>query len=180
LNQAPPAGSYFIRSEDAGQRVIHGYKSKKASAAGILFGIGLGGFVDGIVLHQILQWHNMLSNRIPPTTMEAMQINMRWDGLFHAAVWIVTLIAALILWSAARAQETVGTFREFFGKFLLGWGAFNLVEGIINHHILDLHYVRQSPDYAIYNYTFLAIGGVLFIVIGWWMGRTPNNGPPFR
>ncbi|MGZ5240675.1 MAG: DUF2243 domain-containing protein, partial [Caldimonas sp.] len=26
------------------------------AAAGILFGLGLGGFFDGIVLHQILQW----------------------------------------------------------------------------------------------------------------------------
>ena len=28
-------------------------------APGILLGIGPGGFVDGIVLHQILQWHHM-------------------------------------------------------------------------------------------------------------------------
>jgi uncharacterized membrane protein len=25
----------------------------------VWLGIGLGGFVDGIVLHQILQWHHM-------------------------------------------------------------------------------------------------------------------------
>jgi Predicted membrane protein (DUF2243) len=31
---------------------------------GILLGVGLGGFVDGIVLHQILQWHHMLTIRI--------------------------------------------------------------------------------------------------------------------
>ena len=39
------------------------------SAPGILLGIGLGGFVDGIVLHQILQWHHMLSSEgdYPPT-----------------------------------------------------------------------------------------------------------------
>lgn len=27
-------------------------------SAGILLGTGLGGFIDGILLHQILQWHN--------------------------------------------------------------------------------------------------------------------------
>jgi hypothetical protein len=27
--------------------------------------------------------HNMLSNWIPPTTLEAMHVNMVWDGLFH-------------------------------------------------------------------------------------------------
>ena len=30
------------------------------ASAGILFGLGLGGFFDGIVLHQ-LRWHHMLS-----------------------------------------------------------------------------------------------------------------------
>ncbi len=27
-----------------------------------ILGVGLGGFVDGIVLHQVLQWHHMLSS----------------------------------------------------------------------------------------------------------------------
>jgi uncharacterized membrane protein len=31
-------------------------------SAGIFFGLGLGGFFDGIVLHQILQWHHMLTS----------------------------------------------------------------------------------------------------------------------
>jgi uncharacterized membrane protein len=30
-------------------------------AGSVLLGLGLGGFFDGIVLHQILQWHHMLS-----------------------------------------------------------------------------------------------------------------------
>ncbi|ELB87945.1 hypothetical protein Rwratislav_37287 [Rhodococcus wratislaviensis IFP 2016] len=29
---------------------------------GIILGIGLGGFVDGILLHQLLQWHHMLTS----------------------------------------------------------------------------------------------------------------------
>jgi uncharacterized membrane protein len=29
---------------------------------GLFLGIGLGGPVDGIVLHQILQWHHLLTN----------------------------------------------------------------------------------------------------------------------
>jgi hypothetical protein len=31
-------------------------------SAGILLGLGLGGFFDGIVLHQILQWHHMATS----------------------------------------------------------------------------------------------------------------------
>jgi uncharacterized membrane protein len=28
---------------------------------GLLLGLGLGGFIDGIVMHQILQWHHLLT-----------------------------------------------------------------------------------------------------------------------
>jgi uncharacterized membrane protein len=31
-----------------------------------ILGVGLGGFVDGIVLHQVLQWHHLLSDGGPP------------------------------------------------------------------------------------------------------------------
>jgi uncharacterized membrane protein len=37
-------------------------RSHRATVAGIL--IGMGGFVDGIVLHQIAQWHNMGSQAL--------------------------------------------------------------------------------------------------------------------
>src|SRR5688500_5971320 len=31
-------------------------------ALGLPYGVGVGGFVDGILLHQILQWHHMVSD----------------------------------------------------------------------------------------------------------------------
>jgi uncharacterized membrane protein len=49
-------------------------RSHRATVAGILIGIGMGGFVDGIVLHQMAQWHNMLSNIVPPHTMDTMRM----------------------------------------------------------------------------------------------------------
>ena len=146
-------------------------RSQTATIGGILLGIGMGGFVDGIVLHQILQWHNMVSNWMPPTTLEAMQVNMLWDGIFHAVVWLVTLAGIFMLWRAAYRNERVPALPAFIGQLLLGWGGFNLVEGIINHQILGIHYVRQVPEYTAYNLTFLAVGGVLFIVIGWTLMR---------
>lgn len=145
--------------------------SKKSSAAGILLGIGLGAFFDGILLHQILQWHNMLSNWYPPATMEAMSFNMVWDGFFHAAVWIATLIGVFLLWRAAYQRAPIPSLTVFIGQLILGWGLFNLVEGIIDHQLLAIHYVRQVPNYQVYNLTFLAIGGVLFILLGWMLMR---------
>ena len=41
------------------------------TAAGIFFGLGLGGFFDGIVLHQLLQWHHMITSAgYPADTLE--------------------------------------------------------------------------------------------------------------
>jgi uncharacterized membrane protein len=146
-------------------------RNRKVSKAGILLGIGLGGFIDGIVLHQILQWHNMMSNWVPPHTMEAMSFNMVWDGIFHAAVWVATLIGVFLLRSAAYNGLSIPSATAFTGQLLFGWGWFNLVEGIIDHQILAIHYVRQVPNYTVYNLTFLAVGGVLMIVAGWVLMR---------
>jgi uncharacterized membrane protein len=153
-----------------GERRSHG-----ASVAGILIGVGMGGFVDGIVLHQIAQWHHMLSNVFPPHTMDDMRVNMTWDGLFHALTWLVTLIGILLLWSAASASAAIPSLQAFTGQLILGWGVFNLVEGIIDHQILGIHNVKEVPNYTVYNLTFLAVGGVLFILLGWLLMRAGSR-----
>jgi uncharacterized membrane protein len=43
---------------------------------------------------------------------------------------------------------------------------FNLVGGVSDHQILGFHNVRKGPNYTMYNFTFLAVGGVLFILSG--------------
>jgi uncharacterized membrane protein len=148
---------------------------RKAQCAGILLGIGMGGFVDGIALHQILQWHNMVSNWMPPTTLEAMHVNMVWDGLFHAVVWLITLTGIFLLWGAAYHRERIPFLQEFVGRLLVGWGGFNLVEGLIDHQLLGVHYVRQVPNYTVYNLAFLTVGGVGFILLGWLLVRTERR-----
>lgn len=152
-------------------------QSRKATVAGVLLGVGMGGFVDGIVLHQILQWHNMVSNWIPPTTVEAMRINMIWDGVFHVCVWLVTMAGILLFWSAAHARQAIPSFQSLLGQLVLGWGLFNLVEGVINHQILGIHYVRQVPEYTLYNLGFLGLGGVLLIAIGWLLMKAGRRAP---
>jgi uncharacterized membrane protein len=47
-----------------------GSATPPSKASGLLFGIGLGGFLDGIVLHQILQWHHMLSHVLRDLTID--------------------------------------------------------------------------------------------------------------
>ena len=142
--------------------------------AGVLLGIGLGGFFDGIVLHQILQWHHMVSTAAPPTTLESLELNTLADGLFHAAMWIVTVGGVLVLVRADGARSTAGAGRLLFGGALLGWGLFNLVEGVVDHHLLNLHHVRPGPGQALWDMAVLAWGAAM-IVTGWYIVRSTRS-----
>jgi uncharacterized membrane protein len=142
-----------------------------SAVPGLLLGLGFGGFVDGIVLHQILQWHNMLSAQLPPTTMEAMRVNMAFDGYFDALNWVLCFVGVWALWAAGR-RGTLPSGRRFLGQLVLGWGLFNLVEGVIDHHLLQVHHVVDLPAHVpAMDWIFLGVGGVLFVVLGALLAR---------
>ena len=144
-------------------------------SAGVLMGAGLGGFVDGIVLHQMLQWHNMLSNQLPPDTLVAAKVNMYWDGVFHAAVWIMTAIGLRMLWSVGNRRDVPWSGRTFMGALLLGWGLFNVVEGIIDHQLLGLHHVQEYATNKLpWDLAFLGFG-VLLLLSGWSLIRAGRH-----
>jgi uncharacterized membrane protein len=133
--------------------------------AALLLGIGLGGFFDGIVFHQILQWHHMVSTPIPPTTLEDLEANTLGDGLFHAATWVVTVAGVFVLMASNGARHAPGGTSTLLGGALIGWGGFNLVEGIVDHHLLGLHHVRPGPDALLYDIAFL-VWGALMVGVG--------------
>lgn len=146
-------------------------------AAGLLLGAGLGGFVDGILFHQILQWHNMLSARYPTSgpadgaeSRRHVEINMFWDGLFHALTWVTTLAGVTALFVAGRRPDVPWSGPTLAGSMLLGWGLFNLVEGVIDHHLLHVHHVREDLGVSAWDYGFLAAGAVL-AATGWVLVR---------
>jgi uncharacterized membrane protein len=139
--------------------------------AGIVLGIGLGAFVDGIAFHQVAQWHNMLSSteRWPVTTIEGMKANTRGDGLFHAFAFGVVLVGIWMLWNALRGGAH-GSGRSLVGWMIVGFGIFNVVEGIADHHILGLHHVNEGTDELAWDLGFLAIS-VGLIAGGWLLAR---------
>jgi uncharacterized membrane protein len=134
-------------------------------SSGILLGTGLGGFFDGILLHQILQWHNMLSSIRPPTDLVTMKYNMVWDGLFHAFTWIVTVAGVARLWSAGKRADVSWSTSTLIGGLLIGWGLFNFVEGLIDHQLLGIHHVHPGENELIWDLGFLA-SGLLMIAGG--------------
>jgi uncharacterized membrane protein len=127
-------------------------------SAGFLIGAGLGGFVDGIVFHQILQWHNMLSSVRPPTDLVSMKYNMVWDGVFHVGTWLMVTLGIARLWKAGRDPDVLWTTRTFVGSGLLGWGAFNVVEGLIDHQLLGIHHVHPGRGEAFADAAFILFG----------------------
>jgi uncharacterized membrane protein len=145
-------------------------------AAGLLLGVGLGGFVDGILFHQILQWHNMLTGPgyfpktvdDPQAVIRNMQINMFWDGLFHAFTWLTTATGLALLWRAGQRPDVPWSTSTFVGSLPMGWGLFNFVEGVIDHHILHVHHVVEGPNHLAWDVGFLVSGVVLF-AFGWMM-----------
>jgi uncharacterized membrane protein len=131
--------------------------------------------VDGIVLHQILQWHHMLSDTgdHPVTTVAGLETNTLWDGLFHAATWVAVAVGVYVLWRRTTDWRWALSGRAFLGWALAGWGLFNVVEGIVDHQILGIHHVRegQGIDELAWDLGFLAFGALL-IAGGWLLARS--------
>jgi uncharacterized membrane protein len=145
----------------------------RLTTPGIMLGLGLGGFVDGILLHQILQWHHMLSSTgdHPATTVKGLETNTLADGLFHGATLFLAIAGLFELWGIFRRANVRHYGRSLFGWVLAGWGIFNLVEGIVDHHILEIHHVKPGPNEALFDIGFLVLG-VLLLAVGVAMGRS--------
>jgi uncharacterized membrane protein len=145
------------------------------TAAGILFGLGLGGFFDGIVLHQILQWHHMVTSAgYPPDSVDNLKLNTLLDGLFHAGTYIFVALGLVLLWRTAHRNHLWWSSKLLAGTMLMGFGVFNLVEGLVNHQLLGLHHVNETvpqQQWIYWDVGFLIWGGAM-LVGGWLLFRS--------
>jgi uncharacterized membrane protein len=147
--------------------VADGYTGLKRTIWGTVFlGLGLGGFFDGIVLHQILQWHHLVSQVEPVTTVAGLKINTLADGLFHGATYLFTLRGIWLVWSDPRPPHLRLATRLLIGGVLAGWGLFNLLEGIVDHEILGIHHVNETvpqSQWLYWDVGFLVWGAIMLI-----------------
>ncbi len=147
-------------------RVAGGTARPPGTVFGLLYGIGFGGFVDGIVLHQMLQWHHMLSDvaGYPTTTVAGLEANTLADGFFHVATWVALLAASLLAVRAWQQGRLAPTWRFHLGLVAAGWGVFNLVEGVIDHQLLGVHHVRDDLGAPLsWDLAFLVLGALLVV-----------------
>jgi uncharacterized membrane protein len=64
--------------------------------------------------------------------------------------------------------------RSLAGALLVGWGVFNLVEGLIDHHVLHVHHVTETANHLTWDLAFLG-ASVFVLVLGAAMIRTERG-----
>ncbi|PIQ20399.1 MAG: hypothetical protein COW65_15220 [Cytophagales bacterium CG18_big_fil_WC_8_21_14_2_50_42_9] len=168
----------YYRSLATSAGSVNQTPAKKAPVVvfSLCLGIGMGGFIDGIVLHQILQWHQMLSNQIIPNTFETKSINMFWDGIFEAVTWVFTFIGILLLWQSRRRPDLHLSNLLFTGGLIAGWGIFNLMDSIFNHYLFRFHNVRENvAEVAAWNLGFLILSLAMILLGGLMMKQVRNQ-----
>jgi uncharacterized membrane protein len=111
----------------------------------------------------------MVSSWYPPTTVENLRLNTLWDGIFHSATYVFVVLALWLFWRVAHASHLYWSARLIWGTTLLGWGAFNVVEGIVDHEVLGIHHVNEQvarAQWIWWDLAFLA-WGALMLGAGW-------------
>jgi uncharacterized membrane protein len=122
----------------------------------LIMGAGIAAVFDGVVFHQVLQWHHMLSGWHPPTTIANLRLNTRADGWFDVAAFALLLVGVSLLWRVTARAGRRPPWRLVAACVVTGAGAFNVVEGVVDHELLGIHHVREGADAGTYDAVFLA------------------------
>lgn len=130
--------------------------------AGLVLGIGLGGLLDGIILHQVLQWHHLVSE-----TTDDLAVNVFWDGVFHLAAYATMLLGVALLWRARRDGAAARDGRQIVGGVLAGWGFFNVLDSVVFHWVLGVHHIwPEGPGgWLAWDAAFF-VAGLALVAVG--------------
>jgi uncharacterized membrane protein len=150
--------------------------SRLAIAAGVL-GFALGGFFDGIMLHQVLQWHHFLS-LVPGEALRDIRAQILADGMFHVAVYAIAALGLWLLWRA-RGGIDAASGRYLLGAVLLGFGAWQIVDVVGFHWVVGIHRIRVDvPNPLLWDLGWLAVIGLPPLLAGLWLRRSAAGGGP--
>jgi uncharacterized membrane protein len=130
---------------------------------GILLGFALGGFFDGILLHQILQWHHLLS--LVEGVVD-LRVQVLWDGYFHALMYVLAAIALWGLWRS-RLRADVASVSRLPAALAIGFGLWHIVDAVASHWVLGIHRIKvDSPSPLLWDLIWFSAFGVLPLILG--------------
>ncbi|MDP8914651.1 MAG: DUF2243 domain-containing protein [Pseudomonadota bacterium] len=156
------------------------FRNRPLLLAATVLGIGLGGFFDGILLHQVLQWHHLLS-LVPGEAFRDLGTQILADGLFHVLMYAVTASGLWLLWRRRGSVAESGAAGTLAGGALLGFGIWNLIDVGFFHWILGIHRIRVNvPDPMTYDLGWLALFGIIPLGAAWAILRRPPSGSGHR
>jgi uncharacterized membrane protein len=147
--------------------------------AAFALGFALGGFFDGILLHQILQWHHLLSG-LQGGIFQDLRVQVLADGIFHALMYVIAVLGLWLLWRSRAAIGHRGAGRVIAGWGLLGFGIWHVVDAVLSHWVLGIHRIRQDVDNPLFwDLSWFVVLGLAVIAAGWWLLRndTPSGSP---
>lgn len=146
--------------------------------AGHLLGFGLGGFFDGILLHQVLQWHHLLS-ALEGEAFRDLRVQVLADGLFHLVMYVVSGVGLWLLWRSRHVFASPGADRRMGADLLIGFGVWHVIDGILSHWILGIHRIRMdSGNPLLWDLVWFLVFGIAFIAAGWLLRRGAGPGRP--
>jgi uncharacterized membrane protein len=134
---------------------------RRSLASGVFVGIGIAGFLDETVFHQLLHWHHFWDGGSPGAGLVS-------DGVFHAVSWFC--IVGGLFWFADLRRRGAWQPRAWTGGVLLGAGAFQLYDGVVQHKLLGLHQIRYSVTIWPYDLVWDLVAAVL-VLVGAWLVR---------
>jgi uncharacterized membrane protein len=140
-----------------------------------VLGVAFGGFFDGILLHQVLQWHHLLS-LVDAEAVRDIRVQILADGLFHVLMYAIAAFGLWLLWRGRRGFEDPGTDMKVLAATVLGFSVWQFVDVVLFHWILQIHRIRVGvPNPLLYDLGWLMVFGVPTLALGLWLSRRAGS-----
>ena len=123
-----------------------------------LVGFGLAFLADLAVFHVLLDWH---------ATVSALTADPGTNLLADVALGVVALVLLAVGVLSLGARRRAGDRRRVVGSGLLGFGAANVVDSVVNHWLLGAHHIYPPAPllgdvaFFVVALAFLAAGATL-------------------